>query len=115
VFRFVSTAKGHTWTTGWIVADDGTIVGLTGEDTGKTVATVNTAGAPPPPPSGGSGITGPQTDGAIRCAILAGRLRGALKDRAAADASGNVAGFNEANQRIIDLTGKATGSGCAGF
>jgi hypothetical protein len=88
VFRSVTKAKGHRFTTGWIVADDATIVGLTSDESGKTVDTVSSSsGGPPPagtptppsvgtppaaaPPSGGT----PVADKAVRCAILAAEIR----------------------------------------
>jgi len=112
VFRSVSKVKGHRFTTGWIVADDSTIVGITADESGKAVATVNTsaggdsAGTLPP---GGD----PVTTGAIRCGILVGEVRrhARLGNAAAPGSAEQQKQFGFSN----GFAARAGGLGCQGF
>jgi hypothetical protein len=112
VFRSVSKVKGDRWTTGWIIADDSTIVGITADESGRTVTAVNSS-------AGGGGSAGtvppgsdPVATGAIRCSILAGRIsRQARLTEAATTASGAT----EHSSFVNGLVARADGLGCAGF
>jgi len=112
VFRSVSKAKGHRFTTGWIIADDSTIVGITADESGKAVNTLNgaagndSAGTLPP---GGD----PVTTGAIRCGILAAEVRrhARLGNAAAPGSAERQKEFGFAN----GFSDRAGGLGCQGF
>jgi len=112
VFRSVSKVKGDRFTTGWIIADDSTIVGITADESGKAVATVNTsagvaASAGTVPPGGD-----PVTTGAIRCSILAGRIS---RQARLVGQSDTAAGKDEHAGFANGLIGRAEGLGCAGI
>jgi hypothetical protein len=111
VARFVTKAKGHQWTTGWIVADDGTIVGLTSDESGKPVAGVNAS--TPVPQS--LQTDPPVTTGAVRCAILAARISNQIGKAGKAQAAGDADGVAEHNGFANGLGGRASGADCSGF
>jgi hypothetical protein len=116
LYRSVIKAKGHRYTTGWIVADDGTTVGITEDQNGKTVATVNTTDAgTPPPPTGDEGSGGDEvaTAGALRCGLLAFRSHRQNGLATQALEAGNTSGFNDHGHRAAALGHRAEGLGCA--
>lgn len=113
LFRSVSKLKGHRWTTGWIVADDHTIVGLTSDESGKAVDTVNSSSG-----GGGSAQTvppgsDPVATGAVRCAILAAEVRrhARLGNEAPPGSAERAKQFAFAN----GFSDRAGGLGCEGF
>ena len=119
VNKGVKANKGHRYTTGWIIADDYSVVGVTADESGRVVATTNTSAAtPPPPPTGGTGTTGP-TDpvatGAVRCAILAGRIQRQARLTNEANAAGDASGVAEHGSFTDGLVSRAQGLECAGF
>ena len=114
VLRVVHKGQGHRYTTGWIVGDDSTVVGITADESGKTVASTNTASSPPPPPAPGSQAD-PAATGAVRCAILAGRINRQARLAEEEAAAGNTAVAENHAKVVNGLFGVASGLGCAGF
>lgn len=114
VLRVVNAGQGHRYTTGWIVADDYSVVGITADESGKTVAATNTSSSPPPPPVAGSEAD-PAATGALRCAILAGRINRQARLAEEEAAAGNAAAANNHGKIVNGLFGVASGLGCAGF
>jgi hypothetical protein len=113
VFRSVSKLKGHRWTTGWIVANDSTIVGLTSDESGKTVDTLNSSagggGAAQTVPPGSD----PVPTNAIRCAILAGEVR--RHARLGNEAPAGSAERDKQFHFVNSFSERAAGLGCEGF
>jgi hypothetical protein len=114
VLRVVNKGRGHRYTTGWIVADDYSVVGITADESGKTVAATNTSSSPPPPPVAGSEAD-PAATGALRCAILAGRINRQARLAEEEAAAGNAATADSHGKIVNGLFGVASGLGCAGF